>query len=282
MRKHASRCIFRCGLCKKANILQSDKHSTEIWIVPFMANVSSKTGRKPAVKKAATQHGAGLQTAFQQVRDLIVHGRLSPGTWIVEADLAQRLGMSRTPVRGALQWLQREGYVIEQKNVSKSRMIVAPLTKEDASELYAIVGHLEGLAGRRTAQLPKEERMEIVRQLRKLNAGLKSISRDQAGRAGDIFELDMTFHSTVVRASAGPRLTALYNAVKPQTERYWRLYASSIINDLHNSVGEHEEIIEAIQEGDADRVEAALQLNWSRGAQRLGKVIDLFGERGTW
>ena len=247
-----------------------------------MANVTSKTGRKPHAKKAAAQHGAGLQTAFQQVRELIVHGKLSPGMWIVEADLAQRLGMSRTPVRGALQWLQREGYVIEQKNVSKSRMIVAPLTKEDSSELYAIVGHLEGLAGRRTAQLPKEKRMEIVRQLRKLNTGLKSISRDQTGRAGDILDLDTTFHSTVVKASAGPRLMALYNAVKPQTERYWRLYASSIINDLHNSVTEHEEIIDAIQEGDPDRVEAALQLNWSNGSQRLGKVIDLFGERGTW
>ncbi len=247
-----------------------------------MANVSSKPGRKPTVKKAAAQHGAGLQTVFQQVRELIVHGRLSPGTWIVEADLAQRLGMSRTPVRGALQWLQREGYVIEQKNVSKSRMIVAPLTKEDASELYAIVGHLEGLAGRRTAGLPKYERTEIIRALRKLNAGLKSISRDHAGRAGDIFDLDMTFHSTVVKASAGPRLMALYNAVKPQTERYWRLYASSIINDLHNSVVEHEEIIDAIQDGDVDRVETALQLNWSNGALRLSKVIELFGERGTW
>ncbi len=247
-----------------------------------MPNASSKTARKPGTKKSGAQHGAGLQTAFQQVRDLIVHGRLSPGMWIVEADLAQRLGMSRTPVRGALQWLQREGYVIEQKNVSKSRMIVAPLTKEDSSELYAMVGHLEGLAGARTAQLPKEKRMEIVRQLRKLNAGLRSISRDQAARAGDIFDLDTSFHSTIVKASAGPRLLALYNAVKPQTERYWRLYASSIINDLHTSVAEHEEIIDAIQEGDAQRAERALQLNWMNGAKRLGKVIDLFGERGTW
>lgn len=247
-----------------------------------MPNVSSKTKRVSSTKKSGAQHGAGLQTAFQKVRDLIVHGRLSPGMWIVEADLAQRLGMSRTPVRGALQWLQREGYVIEQKNVSKSRMIVAPLTKEDSSELYAIVGHLEGLAAARTAQLPKEKRMEIARQLRKLNAGLKSISRDQTARAGDIFDLDTAFHSTIVEASAGPRLLALCNAVKPQTERYWRLYASSIINDLHTSVAEHEEIIEAIQEGDSERAERALQSNWANGAERLGRVIDLFGERGTW
>ena len=247
-----------------------------------MPNTSRGTTRKTGTKRSGAQHGTGLQTAFQEVRDLIVRGRLSPGMWIVEADLAQRLGMSRTPVRGALQWLQREGYVIEQKSASKSRMIVAPLTKEDSSELYAMVGHLEGLAGARTAQLPKEKRLEIVRQLRKLNLGLRSISRDQAARAGDIFDLDSSFHSTIVMASAGPRLMALYNAVKPQTERYWRLYASSIINDLHTSVSEHEAIIEAIRAGNSEQAEGALQLNWTNGGKRLGKVIDLFGERGNW
>lgn len=250
-------------------------------IKSYMPNTSSTT-RKPRAKKAAAEHGAGLQTAFQQVRNLIVHGRLSPGMWIVEADLAQRLGMSRTPVRGALQWLQREGYVIEHKNVSKSRMIVAPLTKEDSSELYAIVGHLEGLAGLRTVQLPKEERLEMVQDLKKLNAGLRAISRGQSGKAADIFDLDSTFHDTIVKAGAGPRLLALYNGVKPQTERYWRLYASSIVNDLHTSVAEHDEIIEAIREGNPARTERALQVNWHNGAERLGKVIDLFGERGTW
>ena len=50
---------------------------------------------------------------------MIVMGQLSPGSWVVEADLAKRLGMSRTPIRGALQWLQREGYVIEHKEGKK-------------------------------------------------------------------------------------------------------------------------------------------------------------------
>lgn len=249
-----------------------------------MPNTSSKAAppRRHTRKEAAAEHGAGLRTAFQQVRELIVHGRLSPGMWIVEADLAKRLGMSRTPVRGALQWLQREGYVIEHKNVSKSRMIVAPLTREDSAELYAIVGHLEGMAGSRTARLPREKRLEMVRELKRINAGLKAITRGQGGKAGDIFDLDTTFHDTIVRAGAGPRLMAFYNAVKPQTERYWRLYASSIINDLHISVDEHNAIIEAVEDGDSARVEAALQLNWVNGARRLAKVIDLFGERGTW
>ena len=81
---------------------------------------------------------------------------------------------------------------------------------------------------------------------------------------------------------AGARLLTLHGAIEPQAERYWRLYASSIIKDLHLSVAEHENIIKGIEKGDADRVEAGLQQNWLKGAERLGHVIDIFGERGSW
>lgn len=80
----------------------------------------------------------------------------------------------------------------------------------------------------------------------------------------------------------GPRLTTLHRAIEPQTERYWRLYASSIINELHVSVSEHEEIIAALLEGDADRLDRALCTNWENGCKRLERVIDMFGERGSW
>ncbi|HEX3437532.1 MAG TPA: GntR family transcriptional regulator [Pseudacidobacterium sp.] len=237
---------------------------------------------KKTASKSKAEHGTSLRTAFQEIRELIVHGRLSPGTWIVEGDLAERLGMSRTPVRGALHWLQREGYVLEHKNVSKSRMIVAPLTKEDANELYSIIGRIEGLAGRRTALLPKGQRMEIVLQLRGYNHQLDEIVKARQAKASGIFDLDHNFHRAIVNAGAGPRLLALHKAIEPQTERYWRLYASSIIHDLHRSIAEHDEIIHAIAEGDPDRVESGLQMNWANGAERLAHVIDLFGERGSW
>jgi DNA-binding GntR family transcriptional regulator len=51
---------------------------------------------------------------------------------------------------------------------------------------------------------------------------------------------------------------------------------------LHVSVTEHEEIIAALVDGDADRLERALFDNWVNGCQRLAKVIDIFGERGGW
>ncbi len=239
-----------------------------------------KTAAKGAQREKA-EHGTSLVTAFGEIRELIVHGKMAPGTWIVEADLAERLNMSRTPVRAAIHWLQREGYVLEHRNVTKSRMIVAPLTKEDAHELYMIIGRLEGIAGRGAAQLPQAERETLIKSLREKNEQLRSIAAG-GGRAGDIFNLDRDFHRAVVNAGAGSRLATLHRAVEPQAERYWRLYASSIIGDLSTSVDEHTTIIEGLVHGDVVRVEAGLQDNWLKGAERLARVIDVFGERGSW
>ncbi|MGB6975639.1 MAG: GntR family transcriptional regulator [Terracidiphilus sp.] len=240
------------------------------------ADSGKSTGRVKAV------HGNSLRKAFHEIRELIVHGRLSPGSWIVEADLARHLAMSRTPVRSALHLLQREGYVIEHTNSRKSRMVVAPLTKEDAGELYPIIGHVEGLAGRRTAALAKSRRNEIAAQLRALNQQLRDILTGKAARTAGIFDIDHGFHRTIIETGAGPRLSTLHKSIEPQAERYWRLYASSILHDLHLSVAEHEEIIAAIAAGDPDRTERALQVNWENGCARLARVIDIFGERGSW
>jgi DNA-binding GntR family transcriptional regulator len=233
-------------------------------------------------KRDKAEHGTSLLTAFQEIRELIVHGKMSPGTWIVEADLAARLNMSRTPIRGAIHWLQREGYVLEQRHVSKSRMIVAPLTKDDANELYLIIGRIEGIAGRGAAQLAEPLRVQLASKLSVVNEELLAIADGRNSHAGRIFDLDRNFHRLIVKTGAGARLTTLHKAVEPQAERYWRLYASSIIKDLHLSIKEHAGIIEAIQAGDAAAVERRLQINWQKGAERLGHVIDIFGERGSW
>lgn len=211
-----------------------------------------------------------------------MHRKLSPRTWIVEGDLARHLGMSRTPVRGALQWLQREGYVHIQHNVSKSRMFVAPLTRDDANELYSIIGRLEGLAGRRASALPSEDRLAAVARLTAINQKLREIKRSPSEGTGSICDLDRDFHRIIIAWGAGPRLSALHSAIERQAERYWRLYASSIVDDLHLSIEEHEQIISALADGDHDRLELSLRQNWENGAEPLARVIAAFGERGSW
>jgi DNA-binding GntR family transcriptional regulator len=221
--------------------------------------LKNRAAAAAASPKAKAEHGTSLLTAFREIRELIVRGKLSPGTWILEAELAERLNMSRTPVRGAIHWLQREGYILEHRNAKKSRMI-----------------------GRGIAALPAAERKEICAQLQSLNERLEVISKDRDGNPGEIFENDRSFHRLIIKYGAGARMTTLHKAIEPQTERYWRLYASSIIKDLHLSVAEHDEVIRAILAGDPDRVESGLQRNWEMGSERLGRVIQIFGERGSW
>jgi len=240
------------------------------------------SSRQTTKKRAESDRGNSLRLAFQGLREMIVHGKLLPGTWLIEADLAERLGFSRTPIRGALHWLQREGYVIASSNGTKNRMMVAPLTREDARELYSIIGHIEGLGARLTAQLPFANRTGIIRRLTEYNAGLADLASKHRSEANRIFELDMNFHQTIVEASAGPRLLQLHKTIQPQAERYWRLYASAILDELDRSVAEHDHIVAAISAGDPDAAEAGIQVNWQNGVERLAKVIATVGERGGW
>jgi DNA-binding GntR family transcriptional regulator len=60
------------------------------------------------------------------------------------------------------------------------------------------------------------------------------------------------------------------------------LYAGAILDELDQSVAEHERIIRAISRGDADAAESGIQLNWDNGVKRLAKVIESIGERGNW
>ena len=245
-----------------------------------LAECSEEASAEPGSQAAPVN---SLRKCFDEIRDMIVHGRLAPGSRIVEADLTSRLGLSRTPVRAALHLLQKEGYVVATRAGSrKVRLSVAPLTKDDARELYAIVGHLEGLAARSTARLDPPRRQAVVARLRELNDELRSLFERGRGEPKRIFDIDMNFHQTIVDASAGPRLLALQCTTKPQTERYWRLYASAILDRLGLSVGEHREIIRAIENGDSDAAERAVQMNWENGAERLACVIDTMGERGSW
>jgi DNA-binding GntR family transcriptional regulator len=229
------------------------------------------------------ERGNRVRTSYNHLRELIVRGRLAPGTRVIEADLARRLGVSRTPVRDALRLLQQEGFVVPNSGGGfKARLAVAPLTKEDAHELYLIVGRLEGLAARQTAELEPRARAELVEKLKSLNDGLRDIAQAGRGDPDRIFKLDSSFHRSIVEASAGVRLLALHNAIKPQTERYWRLYASAIVDQLGVSVAEHAQIIQAIENGDGEAAERGVEINWERGAERLCEVIDTHGERGSW
>jgi DNA-binding GntR family transcriptional regulator len=222
-----------------------------------------------------------VSRAYQELRGLIIWGQLPPGARIAERAVADRLGLSRTPVRSALHRLQQEGFVASYGRGRDQRLIVTPLTQDDGREVILIVGHLEGLAARTAATLPTPQRRAIVARLRELNRELAAESRHRRA-VTRIFDLDQAFHRAYVEDVVGPRLLALHNAIKPQIERYTRLYVSSLVDELPTSVKEHEVIIRAIAKGDADAAQRAVETNWRNAAARLARVIAQLGERGIW
>jgi DNA-binding GntR family transcriptional regulator len=218
--------------------------------------------------------------AYRQLREAIVHGRLAPGTRIVETEVAERLGISRTPVRAALQRLHQEGYISTAQG--SSRPLVAPLTREDAAELFDIVAEIEGLAARRAASKAVEERTSLAAELKRINDEYLRTAQVEHPDPNRLFDLDTQFHRTYTEAGAGPRLLRLHNAIKPQAERYVRLYISALTDEIATSVAEHSVIVVTIGAGDADQAQAGVATNWRNAAQRLARVINTLGERGSW
>lgn len=235
-----------------------------------------------AGRRVRTGRGDRVTVAYRRLRELIVLGALAPGTRIIETVIAKRLDVSRTPVRAALQRLQQEGYVVVTSPGQQARMAVAPLTQEDALELFGMVSRVEGLAAGWAAAKPAADRSHITRELNELNARIMAAAALPERSVEEVFELDREFHRRAVEAGAGPRLLTLHDAFKPQSERYGRIYTSAFIDEIGTSVGEHDEIVRCIEAGDEAGAERAMRLNWTNASHRLLRVIDEVGERGTW
>lgn len=218
---------------------------------------------------------------YRELRALIVSGQLPAGARIAERAVVTRMGLSRTPVRSALHRLQQEGFVASVGRAGDQRLIVTPLTQDDGREIFLIIGHLEGLAAREASALPRARRAELVRRLRDINRALAVGARNRQP-SSRLFELDEEFHRTCVEGVVGPRLLALHRAIKPQTERYARLYVNVLLDELQTSVKQHAVIAAAIAAGDQDAAQHAAEANWQTAADRLTRLIAEHGERGIW
>jgi DNA-binding GntR family transcriptional regulator len=213
--------------------------------------------------------------AYGQLRQLIVSGRLPPGARLIEMDLARRLGFSRTPIRAALRVLLNERYVLAVGGGGRRRLVVSPLSMTDAREVFELVGAIEGLGARAAAGLPLRQRRRLAGELRGFDEALiASVAQDPADSA-EIFDLFTRFHLRYMETAAGPRLRAWHDSIKPQAERYRRLYSvEPSAGRVAASVEEHVSIIAAIETGNGEAARIAVERNWQNAAERLAGLID--------
>jgi len=233
--------------------------------------------------KRDARHQSNLNdSAYDEIREMILRGSLAPGGRIVESDLADHIGVSRTPVRSALHRLMQDGYVLAQGDGRRARLVVAPLTKEDAREIYHIVGALDGLAAWHAAQLPERERLALSNGMGRINDTISELGTADRPDHQKLFKLHGEFHDLVLEAIDAPRLSALQAVTKPQADRYRRIYSSGDFGQQVRSVREHTTIIQAISDGDPGDALCRTQDHWMAAADRLSGIIEVLGERGSW
>jgi DNA-binding GntR family transcriptional regulator len=233
--------------------------------------VTIKT-KKPTPRSGRTSH------VYEQLHQLIVDGRLPPGARIAEGPLAEMLGVSRTPVREALQRLRQEGLLIEVGGGAglRGRLAVAPLERERMEELYALVGAVEGLAARGLTKLEPAQRERVARRLETIERAFHAAARKRSAEYDRLFELHQSFHRTFVEAAAGPETRAVLRTIRPQTDRYEWFYAPMAGPDFTPTRNEHAAIVHAVRHGNALELERAVRANWMNAAQRLGPLLERF------
>lgn len=201
---------------------------------------------------------------FQTLRQAILKGQLEPGERLMEIQLANRLGVSRTPIREAMRKLELEGLVVM---VPRKGAEVASITEQDLFDVLEVRRSLECLAAGLAC-----ERMngEILEELKKAMDEFKSLagSKDLA----ELTDSDIQFHEQIYHATGNKRLVQLLNNLREQMYRYRLEYLKD--ETTHQKlVEEHEKIYEALRTGNKKLAEEALTEHIDNQAKAVANAI---------
>ncbi len=198
------------------------------------------------------------------VKEAIITERLKPGERVPEHELAERFGISRTPIREAFRQLESEGFL---SITPRKGAIVSPITQKDVQEFYAIKSLLEGYAARLSCRKFTEK---DLKRMETLNVQMAKLAKKDNVRG--FFNLDNAFHDIFLSACGNDKLYNLVNNLVQQFERF-RVTSLSLPGRMGNSVKQHKDIIEAFRKRDEDQVEKLVRANAEQGGEVLVKQI---------
>ena len=191
--------------------------------------------------------------AYRILRDAIVNGELAPGGLIRDAELAERLGLSRTPVREALARLADEG-LVETKPHAWTR--VAPLSLREARDAVVVVGGMHELAVRLAVPMMTEKHHEVMRA-----ANRRFAAAVEAGDVEGAVDADDAFHDVPVAVLGNRALEATIERQLPLIRRLERLRFGSLLG--RSSITRHEQLIDACEDRDVDTAVAITARIWT-------------------
>jgi DNA-binding GntR family transcriptional regulator len=191
------------------------------------------------------------ERAYAVIRSLILSGELSPGTQIREEALAERCGVSRTPVRDALRRLEADQFI---RRSDTQRSFVADWSLDDVEDAFKLRAMLEAHAASRAATRISWDQLERLRGHNK--AILRAMSGDKAD-VPSFLEHNREFHRVIVEAAGSDRLAAMLAQVTEQPV-VLRTALHYDRDNLQRSWHEHEELLAAFAHRDADWAAAVM------------------------
>ncbi|MCK5351495.1 GntR family transcriptional regulator [bacterium] len=196
--------------------------------------------------KKVRKHKSLVESIVEDLQDKIIMGQLKPGQRMVEAELCEKMGISRSPLREAFRVLESQGFLAHEprKGMHVSRVSLAEL-----ENIYAIRANLESLATKLAVQNGDPQALE---ELKKLHHEM--IRRAEEGDTGAYHQLNLKFHGILTKASRNQRLTELIDTFVKQTNRY-RVVVFATPGKLQASIQNHEELIRSFEKGDAQEAE---------------------------
>ena len=222
-------------------------------------------GKRKAQPKALARNEENLtQMAYRKIKEMMLNYDIIPGQRLIFVDLANRLGVSRTPVNNALSILANEGFL---DFVPNQGYTVHQITREEANALYEIREIIELGAARQAIRKLTSEKLDLLRRQKGLyeKAVLEHVSR---GR----FTLDQEFHACYVQMAENPYLTDYFREV------YQRIFLRHRIEGLpagraKEVVVEHNAIFKAINLKDVERTKELIKHHIKAGKEYIFSSI---------
>ena len=199
------------------------------------------------------------EMVFESLREAIILGRLKPGERLMEIQLAEEMGVSRTPVREAIRKLELEGFVVM---VPRKGAYVAGISVKDIVDVFEVRAALEGLAaGLAAERITSEEMDQLERSLLKINAG--------SGEDFDaVVEGDISFHDIIYNASRNHRLVQIITHLQEQLLRF-RMTSLSQPGRTKIALDEHKTIVEAISDRNVELAQTLAREHIENAEQSL-------------
>lgn len=197
----------------------------------------------------------------ERLREEIQHGTLEPGTRLRQNDVAQRFGVSTTPVREAFAQLQAEGLV--RIDPHRGAVVFHP-TVDDVLEFYEIREALEGLA---VSHAIPRLRKDVAREL---GSVIDRMRRTEDARTW--LRLNDEFHLRLYESAGRPRLSGLIDNLRDASAPYIYMFVASRPLDQRSNE-EHQEILDACVRGDPDDAQRAIRQHLRGAAEQLAAFL---------